>query len=62
MLHLPFSSKDDLNTTFWENIHFRRVVVWYGVNRMIIYFFKASIPPAFILVILFFKIILVENI
>ena len=28
------------------SIHFGRVVVWYGVNRMIIHFFKASIPPS----------------
>ena len=42
MPHTPFSSKDDLNKGFWENIHFGRVVVWYGVNRMIIHFSK---PP-----------------
>ena len=55
-----FSSKGDLNKSFWENIHFGKVVVWCGVNRMIIHFYKASIPPsktalAFILFILFFK-------
>ena len=27
-------------------MHFGRVVVWYGVNQMIIHFFKASIPPS----------------
>ena len=31
MPHLPFSSKDDLNKSFWENILFGRVVVWYIV-------------------------------
>ena len=30
---------------FWENIHFGRVVIWYGVKLMNIHFFKASIPP-----------------
>ena len=47
MPHKPFSSKDDLNKKFWENIHFCRVVVWYsyGVKWMISQFFKASIPP-----------------
>ena len=47
MPHKPFSSKDDLNKNFWENIHFCRVVVWYsyGVKWMISQFFKASIPP-----------------
>ena len=35
MPHLPFSSKDDLNKRFWENIHLGRVVDWYGVNRVI---------------------------
>ena len=61
MLHLPFRSKDDLNKSFYENIHFGRVVVWYGVNQMIIHLFKAFIRKvAIILFILFFKIILVE--
>ena len=57
MLHQLFSSKDDLNKSFWENIHFGRVVVWYSVNQIIIHFFKASIPPSTLfLFILFFKI------
>ena len=29
----------------WENIHFGRVMVRCGVNRMIIQFLNASIPP-----------------
>ena len=40
MLHKPFSSKDDLKKSFWENIHFGRGVVWYGVNQMITHFSK----------------------
>ena len=28
----PFSSKDVLNKSFWENIHIGRVVAWYGVQ------------------------------
>ena len=33
------TSKNDLKKKrFWENIHFGRVVVWYGVSRMIINF------------------------
>ena len=41
---------------FWENIHFGRVVLWYGVTRIIVHFVKASIPRsiAIILFILFF--------
>ena len=35
-----YSSKDDLKKSFWENIQFRRVVVWTGVNWMIIHFPK----------------------
>ena len=54
MPHLPFSSKDDLNNKFWENIHFGRVLVWYGGNQMIIHFFKTS-EVADILFIIFFK-------
>ena len=27
--HKPSTSKDDLSKSFWENIHFGRVVVWY---------------------------------
>ena len=42
-----FSNKDDLNKSFWENIPFGRVVVWYSVNKMVIYFFNASILPLF---------------
>ena len=46
MRHLPFtwySRTDDLNNSFWENIHFGRVMVLYAVNQMII---QASIPPS----------------
>ena len=57
-LNIEFSRKDDFNKSFWENLHFGRVVVWYGVNRMIIHFSKASIPPSSRY---FSKIILVEN-
>ena len=60
MPHLPFSSKDDLNNSFWENIHFDGGgFAWCEPNDLIIH------PPrtvAFILFILFFKTILVENI
>ena len=42
---IPLSNKDGLNSSFWENIHFGRVVVWYGacevVNQMNINFFQA---------------------
>ena len=42
---IPLSNKDGLNNSFWENIHFGRVVVWYGacevVNQMNINFFQA---------------------
>ena len=38
-----FPESESLNTCT-QNIHFGRVAVWYGVNRMIIYFSKASIP------------------
>ena len=27
---VPLSNRDGLNNSFWENIHFGRVVVWYG--------------------------------
>ena len=37
---------DDLNKSFWENIYFWRVVVWYGVNKMILRFSEASMPPS----------------
>ena len=40
-------AKDVLNKHFWENIHFGREVVWYGLNLTIIHFFKASILPVF---------------
>ena len=33
-MYQPFSSKDDLNNSFWENIHFGRVVVWYGIGQL----------------------------
>ena len=46
MTQLPFNSKDDLNESFWDNIHFGRGMVWYGVNRMIIHFFTAFRPPS----------------
>ena len=46
MPHLLFSSKDDLNKSFCENIHFGGVVVWYIVSQMIVHFFKASIQPS----------------
>ena len=39
-------AKDVLNNYFWENIHFGSVMVWYGLNQMIIRFFKASILPS----------------
>ena len=40
---------------FWENIHFGRVVLLYGVTRIIVHFVKESIPRsiAIILFILF---------
>ena len=46
-----------------EEHPFGRVLVWYDVNRILIHFSKAIIPPsiAIILFILFFKIILVQN-
>ena len=57
MPHEPFSSKDDWKKSFWVNIHFGRVVVWGGVNQMIIhFFFKHPLRQvAVILFILFFK-------
>ena len=52
-----------MNKSFWENNHFGRLVVRYGVNRMIIHFSKQTFGQvAFILLILFFKILLVQNI
>ena len=38
MPHSPFTGEDDLNRSFWENIHFGSVGVWYGVSRMSIHF------------------------
>ena len=32
--------------SFWKNIHFLRVVVWNGADRMMIHFFKAFIPTS----------------
>ena len=56
------SSKDDMNQRFLENIHFGGVVVWYGVNRIVISFFKSSIPPSSrYSTHPLFQIILVEN-
>ena len=40
------SSKDDLKKGFCKNIRFVRVVIWCGVNQMIINFSEASIPPS----------------
>ena len=45
-LNTALSSKDDLNKRFWKNIHFGRVVVWYGVNRMVTHFPNASVLPS----------------
>ena len=39
------SSKDHLKKGFWKNIHLARVVVLCGMNRKIINFPKASMPP-----------------
>ena len=57
MPHYPFSSKDDLKKSCWKNIHFGRVVVWYGVNWKIIHFSETSIPFHFT-ILPFLKIIL----
>ena len=58
MPHWPFSSKDDLKLSFWENIHFGRLVVWFGVNRLI----KASfLPSSRNSIHPFLQIILVQN-
>ena len=43
----PFSSKDDLKKSFRKKIHFGRVVVWCGVNQMIIRFSNASFLTSF---------------
>ena len=34
-----------MKKSVWVNIHLGMVVVWCGVNQMIIHFFKASILP-----------------
>ena len=34
---------DDLKKSFWKNIHFVRVVVWYGVNQTILHNSEVSI-------------------
>ena len=39
-LNAALTSKDDLKKSFWENIHFGRVVVLFGVNRRIVHSFK----------------------
>ena len=31
------AAQDDLKKCFWKNIHFRKVVFYCGVNRMIIF-------------------------
>ena len=38
--------KDDWQKSFWKNTHFGRVVVWFGVNQMIIHLSEASILPS----------------
>ena len=35
-----------MSWSFWENIYFGRVMVWYGVNRKIIHFSNTSILPS----------------
>ena len=40
----PFSSKYDLNKSFWENIHYGRVVVWYGVIHFFQSIHSAKLP------------------
>ena len=39
MLHKICSGNGDLKKRFWKDIHFGTVVVWWGVHRVIIYFF-----------------------
>ena len=41
-----FSNKDDLKKSVWKNIHFGTVLVWCGLNQMIIHFSEASILPS----------------
>ena len=56
------NSKDNFNKRFWENIHFGRVMVWYGANQMIIHFSKASILLySRYSIHIFIQIILLEN-
>ena len=43
---MEFSSKNELNQSFWKNNNFGSVVVWCGVNWKIIHFLEASIPPS----------------
>ena len=45
MPHQPISCKDDLNKSVWKNIHFGRLVVWCGVNQIIIHFYATSNLP-----------------
>ena len=49
-----FSSKGDLKKSFWKNIHFGRVGVWFGVNQMISHFSEVFYM-SILLFILFFK-------
>ena len=56
------TSKNDLKKKrFWENIHFGRVVVWYGVSRMIINFSTHPFRQVFFYSSVSSKIILVHN-
>ena len=51
-----------LRKVLLKKIHFGRVLVWCGVNWMIIHFSRASIPPSNRFYIYpFFQIILVQN-
>ena len=43
---MAFSCKDDLKKSLCKNILFGGVVVWCGVNQMIIHFPKSSILPS----------------
>ena len=62
MATLLLNSKEHLNKRFWENIHFGRVMVWYGANQMIIHFSKASILSySRYSIHIFIQIILLEN-
>ena len=46
MPHHRFRGKDDLKKCLQKDIHVWRVVIWRGVNRMIIHFSKSSNPPS----------------